>query len=413
MELANTQFLVGRLFQANPVEKNTNARYLGHMGKFWSLREWHIADPLLGWRLGKNVGITLHYGHAEGVAWQITNQQGFAASDSLSFEVPQKKPPGVFRIFIFGGSTVEGIGAKTPFGNLPAQFSQLLKKTVRPLEGFTSFEVVNAGVAGYSSNNEYLYFISEIIHYDPDLVIFYDGANDQIHWQHQLALNPNLLFPKRLNKHLEWADRLNDSYTFPGALGLVFQNIKKVFYEYSHQSATLWIIKRSFQKIFSVSELITIEEMVDIAGPLNSEAFPYPSKGIEFYEGNIRDSIIFALSHNVKVAEFLQPLVGVDEKQYHKEAQERVDTKTKEMELLRKFYKSAREMLKGLSASYKDQPNVCIADLSTSLENEKERLYNDNRAHLNKRGNEIMARHIRDRLIQCGFLELLPPQNPS
>ena len=405
LEVANNQFLIGHIFSNNPINENTNAHYLGHMGGFKSIRGWHIADPLLGWRLGKNVGITLHHLHAEDIEWQVTNEQGFMASDSLSFYVNPEKPPGVFRIFIFGGSTVAGIGSKTPLENLPAQFSQLIKKTAKPAGTFTNFEVINAGVSGYNSSHEFLYFITEIINYDPDLVIFYNGWNDQSFWEAQLRLSPNYLFPKRHTKHTDWAKRLNESFTFPGAVWHVFLSIQSVVYEYSHQIATLWAIKSSLKRV--LSKIIPASDLQSSMDKTkDNETSPYPLKAVQFYENNLRDSINFALSRKVKVAEFLQPLVGLDKKVYFKEAQERVNSNPTELQALKKFYYSARNMIEELSNDYKNQENACIADLSFSLENEKERLYADAEGHLLQKGNAIIARNIRDHLIRCGILAM-------
>jgi hypothetical protein len=39
-------------------------------------------------------------------------------------------------------------------------------------------EFINAGVAGYNSVQEYLYFASDLLRFKPDLVVAYDGWND-------------------------------------------------------------------------------------------------------------------------------------------------------------------------------------------------------------------------------------------
>ena len=38
--------------------------------------------------------------------------------------------------------------------------------------------MINAGVGGYRSRQQLLYYITELYLYNPDLVIFYDGWND-------------------------------------------------------------------------------------------------------------------------------------------------------------------------------------------------------------------------------------------
>jgi len=106
------------------------------------------------------------------------------------------------------------------------------------------------------------------------------------------------------------------------------------------------------------------------------------------------------------VANFLQPIVGLEKKRYYELAQERIDENPIKLQLSKNFYKIARKMFKKLKHTHKDQPNACIADISDSMKNEEERLYADTGGHLNRKGNAIIAKTIRDHLIQCGILEL-------
>ncbi|MBT7197074.1 MAG: hypothetical protein HN917_07235, partial [Nitrospina sp.] len=98
----NLQFFISRAFVDNPVKKNTSAHFIGHMSSPAVWRKWWRADPILGWRLGKNVGVTSTHGFAEGVEWRITNAQGFPATNKLAFNTEHKKAPGTFRIIIIG-----------------------------------------------------------------------------------------------------------------------------------------------------------------------------------------------------------------------------------------------------------------------------------------------------------------------
>ena len=53
------QLFLGKAFVSNPVKENTNVKYIGHLGSEATKIKWNVADPILGWRLGKNVGITI------------------------------------------------------------------------------------------------------------------------------------------------------------------------------------------------------------------------------------------------------------------------------------------------------------------------------------------------------------------
>ena len=90
-----------------------------------------------------------------------------------------------------------------------------------------------------------------------------------------------------------------------------------------------------------------------------------------------------------------------------------LENSPKEIKIIKNVYGHFRKMYGETSNTYKDQTNVCIADVSRSLESEKGRVYSDEKAHLNAKGNAIVAQSLRDELVKCGILELLPAQNPS
>jgi lysophospholipase L1-like esterase len=82
------------------------------------------------------------------------------------------KPPGVFRIMLYGDSNTDGPDR----GGWPAQLQRILEE--RTAGGGLRFEVVNAGVAGYSSHQGLLRFEQEVGTYRPDLVTVSFGWND-------------------------------------------------------------------------------------------------------------------------------------------------------------------------------------------------------------------------------------------
>lgn len=96
-----------------------------------------------------------------------TNSLGFRGEN----EVVMPKPKDVYRVFMLGGSTVQG------------QFNEewtipyYLEKN---LAGFKNkkIEVINAGVGGGFSQNELSLLQTRIFDLGPDLVIVFDGRND-------------------------------------------------------------------------------------------------------------------------------------------------------------------------------------------------------------------------------------------
>jgi lysophospholipase L1-like esterase len=82
------------------------------------------------------------------------------------------KPLGVFRILCYGDSNTDG----PKQGGWPELLQEVLNR--QPAPDGRRYEVVNAGVAGYSSHQGLLRFQREVETYQPDLVIVSFGWND-------------------------------------------------------------------------------------------------------------------------------------------------------------------------------------------------------------------------------------------
>lgn len=86
-------------------------------------------------------------------------------------------------IWMFGGSTTRGDTAAEA-GTIPS----LLARRVNELDQDTCWSVVNFGENSYNSLLEVQYFQKQLIRHDryPDIVLFYDGANDSVYFaQHR------------------------------------------------------------------------------------------------------------------------------------------------------------------------------------------------------------------------------------
>ncbi len=96
------------------------------------------------------------------------NQLGYRGGE---IQVP--KPAGVYRIVALGGSTTYGTTAPTD-----QTYPAYLQQTLRNDYGYANVEVVNGGVAGYTSWNIFTDLALRVTELQPDLVIFYEGTND-------------------------------------------------------------------------------------------------------------------------------------------------------------------------------------------------------------------------------------------
>jgi hypothetical protein len=136
--------------------------------------EFRIPDPILGWALQPNA--TYQYKTPEGLVSVTYNSQGWR-----DVEHQVEKPDGVFRILVLGDSFMEANSVK-----LEESFHRQAEELARAAG--KKVEVINMGVAGYGTLQEYLVFEHFGRLYNPDLVLvgFYDG-NDLINNSFELA----------------------------------------------------------------------------------------------------------------------------------------------------------------------------------------------------------------------------------
>lgn len=98
-------------------------------------------------------------------------------------EIPYTKPAGVTRILVLGDSMTEAI--QVP---LESTFTYLLEAQLNQRAGTNQFQVINAGVSHYGTDNELLYFQYEGYKYQPDIVILaFLTTNDVLNNSYELG----------------------------------------------------------------------------------------------------------------------------------------------------------------------------------------------------------------------------------
>jgi lysophospholipase L1-like esterase len=144
----------------------------------------YLFDPVLGWRNIPN--------------WRASTKGRPLSINSKGLrdrEYPYEKPSGVSRILVLGDSFTWGYGVAD--GEI---FTEVLEAGLRR-DGL-HWEVLNAGVSGWGTDQEYLYLINEGFKYAPDVVVlaflvFNDPENNA--WSVQYGLHK----PIFLNKDLD------------------------------------------------------------------------------------------------------------------------------------------------------------------------------------------------------------------
>jgi lysophospholipase L1-like esterase len=104
--------------------------------------------------------------------WRPVARKPYTSQRFKGPEIAEAKPPGTFRIFCYGDSNTDG----PVRGGWPEKLQEVLDRTRAP--GGPKFEVLNAGVTGYSSHQGLLRFRGDVERFSPDLVIASFGWND-------------------------------------------------------------------------------------------------------------------------------------------------------------------------------------------------------------------------------------------
>ncbi len=132
-------------------ERDEASRYVEH-------------DPRLGWR--KKPGARVRYERRE--------YRTEVAINSLGLRDPERAyaaPAGTFRVLALGDSFVEGYTV-----DMDRTVTQVLERTLRAPG--CPVEVLNAGTAGYSTDQEYLFHLDQGVRYAPDVVLLFAYYND-------------------------------------------------------------------------------------------------------------------------------------------------------------------------------------------------------------------------------------------
>jgi len=128
---------------------------------FWFFPRMMVLDDRLGWR------------HAGGVRKRFTNEDGEAVTviqnsyGHRGAEHSSERAEGKYRVLVLGDSFTEG--AHVAESDL---FSAQLERLTHQVE------VLNAGVGGYGTVQQYLYFVSEGIRFKPHLLLLMFFEND-------------------------------------------------------------------------------------------------------------------------------------------------------------------------------------------------------------------------------------------
>ncbi len=155
-------FLAGEILVRTLPEKTDDTEWIGNSRKYYEY------DPLLGWKkIPDTDTVRVSIGGTNKVHYQI-NSRGIRGP-----EYPYEKAHNEYRILFLGDSYTEVyiVG----FDDL---FSEVMTRELNNKKKGIYFRAINSGTAGWSTDQELLFFQSEGKKYNPDLTILMFFQND-------------------------------------------------------------------------------------------------------------------------------------------------------------------------------------------------------------------------------------------
>lgn len=298
------------------------------------------------------------------------NSRGFRGDE----EAEQDSRP---KIIFVGGSAAFGQGAETDTDTIPAILQQSI----------SSHRFINAGVIGFVSGQELTYLITDMIDYQPAIVVAYDGWNDAFDG----ALSPT----RGVNK----LGFNNNFYRMEDELALNYRtqiSWSASLFRFLQVSWGKSLVLRRFSRaVSSRQEQSAIRTIKDLPEAQQKDLM---ARIVNTYVRNVRKMALFSRASGSKFLLVFQPELG-----------QRVNTTAKEKEFLtsskignttyndlfpllyRQFLAEAKPLL--------TQAGVAWIDVNESplYQSDPQTLFSDP-VHTNRRGNDIAAQSISEKL---------------
>lgn len=142
--------------------------FVGEMGVAWLAPQVYRSAGV--WQFSSHLG----WDHIPGQRGQMVSPEfsvvyQINAGGLRDRNYTQKKPYGTKRFLVFGDSFIEGWGVEE---------QETVAKRLEHRLGDDGIEVINFGVAGYGTDQEWLYFKQAGVAYQPDQVIVFFYGND-------------------------------------------------------------------------------------------------------------------------------------------------------------------------------------------------------------------------------------------
>lgn len=347
--------LYGR-FRTDPLKPQNSPAYdreswgldfWAEQAAFWSSARSHYL-PFTVWGVRKWHGKFINTDETEMGAWRRTAQTMNAGCPKANIR----------KVWVFGGSTVYGIGAPD-WATLPSYLSRELNT-----EPDACIEVTNLGAEGYVTNQEAILLMEQLkAGRRPDIAVFYDGVNESLVG----GFSPGIP-----TAHWDF-EMIKAKFEGSPASRLAFLNLS-----YSFQLIRLWTGSHQPGDRATISD----EELAARA-----------QAAIENYEENLRIIQILAKAYDFKAYFFWQPTLQYETKPLSPFEKQLEEARSQELE---------GRVHRGVKAVYERAENRAAISgkfvfLGHAFDKVEETMYVDT-FHLDSRGNEMIAHAIAETL---------------
>lgn len=323
------------------------------------------------------------YVNTKGIAH---NGQGFRRST----DVTKDKAPGVYRIFLMGGSTAYGLGSLSRHGRdrygvirndetIDFYLEQFLKARLPERQ----VEVINAAITSHYSHHHLIYLNQTILKYRPDMVIFLDGYND--YFSYAEGFDQFRDYPYRA-----WSHLFLDEPTIKGYLAYTGWWL----YQKSH---LVYVTVKQLRPLWrSVTDTRQGREQIDVEQALHNLETNADNNFIKMVE---RSSLILRHEGVVSVVT-LQPEIAYRQ---HKILTpfERIlfdEVATSWPVNFMRFKNEARPLVTAKLSDATARTGAQFFDLTESFASLSEDAYSDH-CHLTSAGNRALANDLAQRLL--------------
>lgn len=311
-------------------------------------------DPIYGYRLKANVQVE---------EYKI-NSLGFR-----SFEFTKKKPNNTLRIFFIGGSTTFGSNAGGNEYAIPDILNYILNSNSK----LYKFEVINAGVLGYSTWQNKLK-VREIFSYEPDLVFIMDGFTDAVR-ANDLSYEEIKKFTSENDKQLyEMSEVQNRFINFLNEQLEIVKLIKYLATKY--QKSQLSILNKE-----EIKQNYTLKEKLELFKT----------------ELNLKEEVNFLLKNNTKVVILKSPWI-VDKKERYESIKLNINGSKLIKNIDYNFYITSYNEIDNILGRVCNEFSIYCIDLHKTFQkigdkNFPQKLFSDT-FHYNRYGNFLIAKEL-------------------